>query len=97
VRIRVVGGGPAAAVLALALADATGAALLDATGRVAACAAGRGPGGRDVLAGRATVAEALRSRGSVPVVGWGGPLDATGRAALARRIVREVGAVVVLG
>jgi hypothetical protein len=33
----------------------------------------------------------------VPVVGWGGPLDATGRAALARRIVREVGAVVVLG
>jgi hypothetical protein len=82
---------------ALALADATGAAVLDATGRVVASAAGRGPDGRDVLAGRATVAEALRSRDGVPVVGWGGPLDATARAALVRRVAREVGAVVVLG
>ncbi|WP_276259189.1 hypothetical protein [Haloglomus litoreum] len=81
----------------LALAAALDGVVLDATGLVAVTAAGRGPDGSDVLAGRATVVEAFRSREGVPVVGWGGPLTRVERAVLARRIEREAGAVVVLG
>lgn len=86
-----------AAARALDLATALDGVVLDATGRVAAAAAGRGPDARDVLAGRATVTEALRTRGGVPVVGWGGVLTRIERAVLVRRIEREAGTVVVLG
>jgi hypothetical protein len=94
VRIRLDGARPAGA---LALAAALDGVILDTTGHVAAGAAGRGPDGCDVLAGRATVVEALRTRGDVPVVGWGGPLTRVERAVLARRVEREAGTVVVLG
>lgn len=80
---------------ALGLAGAIGGGLLDTTGAVTA--AGRGPDGRDVLAGRATVVEAFRTRAGVPVVASGGPLTAVGRAVLARRVECEAGSVVVLG
>lgn len=80
---------------ALGLAAALAGGLLDTTGAVAA--AGRGPDGRDVLAGRATVVEAFRTRADVPVVEAGGSLTAVERAVLARRVECEVGSVVVLG
>ncbi len=57
---------------------------------------GRGPDGRDVLAGRATVVEAFRTRRGVPVVGWGGVLTPAERAILARRVEHEAGTVVVV-
>lgn len=82
---------------ALAIASAVDGVVLDASGRTAADAVGRGPDGRDVLAGRATVVEACRTCGGVPVVGWGGALTPTERAILSRHVEREAGAVVVLG
>jgi hypothetical protein len=93
-RIRLDGARPGGA---LALAAVLDGVLFDTTGYVAAGAAGRGPDGCDVLAGRAAVVEALRTRGDVPVVGWSGPLTRVECAVLARRVEREAGAVVVLG
>lgn len=82
---------------ALALARSLDGVVLDTTGGLAASAAGRGPDGRDVLAGRATVVEALRTREGVPVVGWGGSFARHERAVLARAVEREAGTVVVCG
>jgi hypothetical protein len=97
VRVRVGGRVGARAVnRALAIASALDGVVLDTGGWVAADAAGRGPDGRDVLAGRATVVEALRNRCGVPVLGWGGALTPTERAILARRVEHEAGAVVVV-
>ena len=80
---------------ALGLAATLGGGLLDTTGAVAG--AGRGPDGRDVLAGRATVIEAFRTRAGVPVVTSDGSLTAVERAVLARRVECEAGSVMVLG
>lgn len=85
------------AVDGLALARSLDGVVLDTTGRLASSAAGRGPDGRDVLAGRATVGEAFRTRETVPVVGWGGALAPVERAILARRVEHEAGTVVVVG
>jgi hypothetical protein len=97
VRVRVGGRVGARAVnRALAIASALDSIVLDTGGLVAADAAGRGPDGRDVLAGRATVVEALRTRRGVPVVGWDGAVTSTERAILARRVEREAGTVVIV-
>lgn len=80
--------------VALALAAALDAVLIDTHGALR-WAAGRGPDGRDVLAGRAAVPEALRTVGSVPVLGWGGPVAGERLRRLSRVIEREAGRVVV--
>jgi hypothetical protein len=80
--------------VALALAAALDAVLLDTRGALR-WAAGRGPDGRDVLAGRATVVEALRTVGGVPVVGWGGPLAGDRLGRLARLVERAAERVVI--
>jgi hypothetical protein len=97
IEVGVAGGIDDSAARALALAAALDGVVLDTDGRLAVTAAGRGPDARDVLAGRATVVEAFRTRAGVPVVGWGGPLTRVERAVLAHRAEREVGTVVVPG
>lgn len=96
IEVGVAGGVDGCALHALNLAAALDGVVLDTSGRVVAAATGRGPDTRDVLAGRATVVEALRTADGVPLVGWGGPLTRVERAVLARRVEREAGTVVVL-
>lgn len=80
--------------LAIALAAALDTALVDTSGRLAATADGRGPDGRDVLAGRAAVVESFRTFGGVPVVDGSG-LAPAARTALVRAVAAETGLVIV--
>jgi hypothetical protein len=79
---------------ALALATALDAVLVDTSGRLVAAADGRGPDGRDVLAGRATVVESFRTFGGVPVVDGSG-LEPVARPALVRAVAAETGLVII--
>lgn len=80
--------------LTLALAAALDAALVDTAGRLVTVADGRGPDGRDVLAGRAAVVESFRTLAGVPVVD-GGELAPVESPVLVQAVAAEAGLVVV--